>query len=105
MGLVFAARRVTIHTDQLQLILRDDEYTRISRTDLVEGDLVVYKYTTQGIANHIRVVAYFVEAPGAPTIFVMSKWGDGPEYLHPMEDVPTQFGSSYEFWTDRRAPS
>jgi hypothetical protein len=105
MGLVFASRKVTIHTDQLPLILGDDEYNRISRTELAEGDVVVYKYAPEGIANHIGVVAYFVESSIGSTTFVMSKWGDGPEYLHPMEDVPSQFGRPYEFWTDRRLPN
>jgi len=105
MGLVFATRRTTINTDQLALILGDDDYREITRDELKEGDVVVYKNNPRDIADHVGIVAYFLQSQIQSTVFVISKWGDGPEYLHPIEDVPSHYGSHREFWTDRRLPA
>lgn len=103
MGLVFATRRTMIATDQLTMILTEDEYHQIDSADLYFGDVVVYKYRQETEASHVGLVSHFEDSVLGRVTFVMSKWGSGPEYVHPMDDVPEQFGLPVEFWTDRRS--
>ena len=103
MGLVFATRRTMVGTDQLTMILTEDEYHQIDATDLYFGDVVIYKYPQEREAAHVGLVSHFEDSQLGRVVFVISKWGAGPEYVHPIDDVPEQFGIPVEFWTDRRS--
>lgn len=103
MGLVFATRRTVVGTDQLPMILTEDEYHQIDSSDLALGDVVVYKYAQENEATHVGLVSHFENLGLSQVTFVISKWGSGPEYVHPMDEVPEQFGYPAEFWTDRRS--
>ena len=102
MGLVFATRRTMVATDQLTMILTEDEYHQIDATDLYWGDVVVYKFGLETAAAHVGLVSHFEASLVGLVTFVISKWGAGPEYVHPIDEVPEQFGVPVEYWTDRR---
>jgi len=104
MGMVFASRRTWIDTDELGMILEDDEYRRLSSNEeVVLGDIVVYKDVT-GAVSHVGVVARvsidFVA--GTKETTVLSQWGRDGEYFHRVDDVNSRLGSPSEYWTDRR---
>ena len=106
MGLPFASRRTCIDTDQLALIFTDDGYRQLASTETPQvGDIVVYKWNS-GSVGHIGVIVRIeIEVDPARlsrTIWVMSKWGYGGEYIHRINDVPEVHGTPTEFWTDRR---
>lgn len=103
MGLAFASRRTWVDTDQLSMILDEDEYHRIrGPQEMQVGDLVVYR--RNGEAAHIAVVVKLepLVATASWKVTVVSQWGADGEYVHPMEDVPELLGTPVEYWTDRR---
>jgi uncharacterized protein YijF (DUF1287 family) len=102
-GLVFGCRRTCIDPDQLELILREDDYRCLSGEHEVEvGDLVLYRIGNK--YEHIAVVVHkkqdFINA--CFEITVISQWGADGEYIHLIHDVPPALGRPQEFWTDRR---
>lgn len=102
-GLVFGSRRTCIDPDQLELILREDGYHRLSGEHQVEiGDLVLYRVGYQ--YEHIAVVVDKKNdvINARFEITVISQWGADGEYIHSMHDVPPVLGIPQEFWTDRR---
>lgn len=104
MGMVFAARRTTVATDVLQMILEDDEYHRLSSSDQVSiGDIVVYR-DSQGIATHVGLVVQAgpIRQDGTRDIFILSQWGANGEYFHRVDDVSPYLGTPTEYWSDRR---
>ena len=100
MGLVFAARRTSVATDQLRLILEEDGYSRVTEENVDIGDLVVY--SRGRMPDHIGLVSSIRSMPAGNVINVLSKWGASPEYEHPIYHVPEAYGRPTEFWTDRR---
>lgn len=108
MGLIFASRRVEIPTSELGRIFNEDNYSRlVDKYKLQVGDIVVYYRDTNGgrteISIHVGIVSDINMLPnGEVDIIVLSKWGDGGEYFHRMEDVLDWYGSPQEFWTDRK---
>jgi len=105
MGMVFAARRTYINMDRLGLILREDGYERVAHENDVQiGDVVVYGDADN--PKHVGVVvAVDVQLEGSDNrirrLTVMSKWGEHPEYFHPLDQVPERYGRPIAFWTDR----
>lgn len=103
MGMVFAARRTTVGTDVLQMILEDDEYQRLSDSDnVVTGDVVVYR-DSQGIATHVGLVAHAgpIRPDGTRDIVILSQWGADGEYFHGVDDISPYLGAPTEYWSDR----
>lgn len=100
-GMVFANRRTHIDLSYLQMIFQGDDYRRISRSELREGDVVVYRF--QNRRTHVGLILRIERVfAGEPIVFVLSKWGEYREYIHRLDQVPTGFGAPIEFWTDRR---
>lgn len=104
MGMVFAARRTCIDTDELPMIFNDDEYKRLdSLNDVMKGDVVVYRDDTKHV-SHVGLV--FDVRPdikeGTPDITVLSQWGRNGEYFHRVDDVHPFLGTPVEYRTDRR---
>jgi hypothetical protein len=102
-GLVFGARRTCIDPDQIKMILEDDAYRKLSSDGEVKvGDIVIYikdnEYEHIGIV--IEVIPDILTATHKVT--VLSQWGQDGEYIHSVEDVPEQFGRTWEFWTERK---
>lgn len=85
-GLSFACRRTGIHAGEtLSLILRDDDYLQIQYRDTLPGDLVVYFDEAE---NEIIHTGILVTRAADPEMWVVSKWGSGPEMLHRLQDCP-----------------
>jgi cell wall-associated NlpC family hydrolase len=104
MGMVFAARRTTVATDVLQMILEDDEYHRLSSSDeAAMGDIVVYR-DSQGVATHVGLVAQAgpIRQEGTRDIVILSQWGADGEYIHRVDDVSPYLGTPTEYWSDRK---
>lgn len=103
MGMVFAARRTAIDIDQLDMILRDDEYRPVSSLDLAkEGDVVVYGQGP-GIRRHVGIVLRTENVFGNKFVYILSQWGYDGEYIHRQDEVPEMYGRIMEIWTDRRS--
>lgn len=103
MGMVFATRRTWVDPEDLQMILEDDEYRRLSDPDqVVEGDVVVYR-NAQGNVAHVGLVARVNVNLSQATreITVLSQWGADGEYFHSVDDVSPYLGAPTEYWSDR----
>lgn len=101
-GLVFASRRAWIEIDYVYDILKADGYRRITRNVVMVGDLVLYKDDKNQPA-HIGMVASVEQihpTSSERTIFVLSKWGRDPEFVHLINRVPPQLGEAKEFYTE-----
>jgi len=103
MGLAFAARRVHIDCGSLSKILVEDRYRKVTYPDIFVGDLVVYTLGGSTVFAHVGIV---VEMPKPPfnneaAIIVLSKFGFGGEYCHPLRGVPLGAGTPSEYWTQR----
>jgi len=105
LGLPFAARRTWIDPDRTRMILTEDGYTKLSAADHAQlGDIVVYQHANEDA--HVGVIVR-IDDPLAMQrkLFILSKWGEYGEYIHPIDVVPPYFGQAHEFWTDRRLDS
>lgn len=102
-GMVFASRRIWIDIDHVSRILREDGYRRISRDDVMIGDVVLYK--SGGEPAHVGIIIAVNRYPTGKhvDIKVLSKWGLDAEFIHFIEDVPPNLGVPVEFYTERSA--
>ncbi len=64
--------------------------------DIDQGDVAIYKRLDR--IQHSAIV-WRAELP---YVQLLSKLGDAGEYLHRPEDAPKAYGSTVEFWTDRK---
>lgn len=99
-GLVFASRRAAIDdTSQIPRILGEDCYRSVQLTDLLPGDIAVYYDNGNGEAIHSAII---VEVPSAANplgvITVVSKWGNGREYLHKLNDCTYSTDARIEYY-------
>lgn len=105
-GMVFAARRTWVDTDQLPMILDDDGYQPLKSSERPEpGDIVLYKnqrseITHAGVVLEVKPVVKIADWD----VKILSKWGGDGEYVHSPSDVPTSYGNSWEYWTERQMP-
>jgi hypothetical protein len=75
-----------------------DGYRSIARSEARIGDLVTY--ATEGQIQHVAQVVG--TEPGAPpATWVVSKFGSFGEYLHAVENVPSECGNIDRVWTAR----
>ncbi len=101
MGLAFAARRTAIDIGHLPAILQDDGYRRLADEEPPrEGDVVAYRY--EDAYSHVGVVW---TSGQRDDVLVLSKWGSLAEFMHPIDEVPSDYGTEVEFWTDREEVS
>ncbi len=103
MGLVFASRRTWVFVDQLEIIIKDDGFVKLSNINEVNtGDIVLYKHN--GEVAHVGIVTHVgsIIPSGRPVVTVLSKWGGHGEYVHSVNDVPEEFGEEKEYWTERK---
>lgn len=102
-GMVFASRRTVVDEEYLAVFLKEDGYQRVRETEVVPGDIVIYK-NTRGEMIHVGVVVEHtpdVEAASWRTR-ILSQWGADGEYFHDHTDVPPLLGVPVEFWSERR---
>ena len=102
-GMVFANRRTCIEPEEVQMILKDDEYIEVARpADVMAGDLVVYEGPS-GLSHLAVVVSNVPQVEDADSIIhVLSQWGSDGEYLHEYRDVPPLLGRPVRFYSERR---
>jgi hypothetical protein len=96
-GMIFAARRAWIEIDHIYDIFKHDGYTRIDRSKIMEGDIVLY--LRDGQPQHVGVIIFIDRALN--NVKVLSKWGYQPEFVHLIDDVPNIFGVASGFFTER----
>ena len=103
MGMVFASRRTCIEPDHLEMILVDDQYTRISESEIEAGDLIVYRGDESEV-SHVGMIARIETslATGEQRVIVLSQWGRDGEYFHEVDDVNPRLGEPSDYWTDRK---
>ena len=68
-----------------------------SPPDVSVGDVILYLQT--GI-EHSGIVIRLEDRPPAQ-MWVLSKFGELGEYVHPYREVPEVYGHTIEIWTDR----
>ena len=102
-GLAFANRRTAVTDTALPIIFQDDGYRVITRTNALPGDVVVYRDQGDNI-THVAIVLQrrLVISEDQDDLVVVSQWGFDGEYIHPASEVPLQYGSAREIWTERR---
>ncbi len=83
-GLTFASRRTRIDDTSVDSILIEDEYQEIHYTEVLPGDIVVYR----NMDNHADPEHSGIVVEEKPMILVLSKWGDAHEAIHPLNDGP-----------------
>ena len=101
-GLTFANRRTGIyHPASVAEILEDDGYRQIKASEVCLGDVVVY-YDGRQIAHTGIVVRIEREEGliGGQATWIMSKWGQAGEYIHPVNLGPYS-EHDLTYWTDR----
>ncbi len=103
MGLVFASRRTWIEPEHFAAICKGDGLRQLLATESPQrGDIVVYQRAVGSEVIHVGVVWEVGLWLGASqSVTVLSKWGFIGEYFHDVRDVPAQFGSPLQYWTDR----
>lgn len=88
-GMTFASRRTQVfETDEIEKILHDDKYEEVSLDEVLPGDVVLYFDESGYDIEHSGVV---VTRPTPETLripHVYSKWGKGPEVIHPLNGCP-----------------
>jgi hypothetical protein len=94
-GLTFACRRAEINDPALiWMIIKDDLYQQIPRTDVLPGDLILYFDPDDGHVEHSGIVIS-VNGQDKPPM-VVSKWGKYGEFIHRADYCPyNYFGSRY----------
>lgn len=104
-GLVFATRRThVLFEEDVAMILKDDQYRLVERrSDVQEGDVVLYRKGEGGPITHAGLVARIDRdiAKGEVAIFVVSQFGHDGEYLHREDRVPPLLGSNRQYYTHR----
>lgn len=100
-GLTFANRRTGIDDPAaIRMILREDDYVKVDRNDLLIGDTIVY-IEAGDISHSGVVVAVPIPTPGIidplSGVRILSKWGEGQEVIHEVRDCPYP-NTIHEFW-------
>lgn len=96
-GMTFGSRRTGISNPAtVRKILAEDDYVSVESANVCVGDVVAY--LEDGDISHSGVVVELRQsALGLKAIWVMSKWGDLPEYIHELRHCPYP-AQSIEFW-------
>ena len=99
-GMIFAARRAWIEIDHIYPILREDDYTKVQREDVMVGDIVLYRDAVE--PTHVALIVAVDSIGNTTSLKVMSKWGMNPEFIHDERNVPQILGQPAEYFTDRK---
>lgn len=102
-GLVFASRRTVIDVDHVSRILREDGYVAVDLPNVVQGDIVTYQ-DKRGTFAHVGVVFECTrDLVNASFRFrILSQWGFDGEYLHDVDDVPSEWlEGPRQYWSER----
>lgn len=81
-GMTFLSRRALLIEDEaVEQILRDDTYYDVDQREVCPGDIILY-FDTNGALEHSGVVVHVPKDEGIICPWVLSKWGNGGEYVH-----------------------
>ena len=99
-GMIFCSRRAHVDIAHIDEILKNDGYNKISKDELVAGDLVLY--TLEGEPSHIGWVSCvsFLEEH-ITRVSVLSKWGKDGEIEHDHNHVPVHCGIPSSYYSTR----
>lgn len=87
-GLTFASRRTQVYLTQcVRNILEDDGYAPVEKTNVLPGDICIYRDDT-GEISHSGIVTSIEKLALLPRIKVLSKWGSAHEVIHYEDDCP-----------------
>lgn len=85
--------------DSIQAFINDSACTRLTSSDTIQvGDIIVYMSTISDKALHSGVVDS-INSDGS--LVIRSKWGAGGEYLHAVNQVPSNYlpsGYAYQLY-------
>ena len=93
-GWVFTGGRFLIRGNEVEVILRENNYVEQRRPE--PGDLVIFRNPDRTI-SHTAVVRYVTA--GEP-VLVRSKWGNLGVFTHSVDDSP--YGTEYTFYRSSR---
>ncbi|MEE9465875.1 MAG: hypothetical protein V3W14_09925 [Candidatus Neomarinimicrobiota bacterium] len=106
LGMAFASRRTWIDEDSIGLILEDDDYKLVNkRADVQQGDLITYWDSTTGEFKHVGIILGekpLIEGSKKTLTWVLSQFGAGGEWIHPINEVPEGCNGTIRVYTDRR---
>jgi len=96
-GMTFASRRTGIHRPAIvRMILKEDEYQRVSDAEKTVGDIVIY--VEGGDISHSGVIVEMRKTFTGHMPWVLSKWGDAPEFIHELRDCPYSQADQIEYY-------
>jgi hypothetical protein len=104
-GMALASRRTAIGAEHLKLILDGDGFKPVlRRSEVVEGDLIVYRAAPDGEMEHVGVILSIRRclSRGEIEFDCLSQWGEDGEYIHGEATVPARYGTHREFWSERK---
>lgn len=93
-GWVFTAGRFALRSEDVELILEDNQYARVDQPQ--PGDLIVYR-DDQGRILHTGLVRSVI---AGEIVLIESKWGPLGRFLHGPEDQP--WGDNYAYYRSLR---
>jgi hypothetical protein len=97
-GLVFAARRAAIdETKQIPWILKEDGYEVVTLDELQPGDIAVYYDERSNEATHSAMVIETPKMNLMRVTRVVSKWGNGREYVHRINECTYAANARIEY--------
>ena len=94
-GMVFCSRRASVDIEHVFDILTQDGYNKISKDELIPGDLVLYTFDDE--PSHIGMVS----CVSSFELLVLSKWGKDGEVEHDYKQVPEWLGTLTTFYSTR----
>jgi hypothetical protein len=99
-GLTFGARRTQIRfASEVQKILDDDGYKKIPLSDILPGDIAIWRNIEINDYEHSGIIVD-VGGTALKAPLVLSKWGKCQEVVHNLVDCP--YDSPVEFYRVRR---
>ncbi len=93
-GWVFTAGRFALRSEDVELILEDNQYTKVDEPQ--PGDLIIYR-DDQGRILHTGLVRSVI---AGEIVLIESKWGPLGRFLHGPEDQP--WGENYTYYRSLR---
>ena len=86
-GLTFLSRRAWLTEEEaIELVLADDGYAEVPRSRVLPGDIAVYR-DHAGHIEHTGVVVRVDQHQTLDLPWVLSKWGNAGEYIHPYDET------------------
>lgn len=98
--MIFGSRRAWIDIDHIYKLLQEDYYQPTPRSEINEGDLVLYT-TDDNRPIHVALIIGVNTLHTTQNIWVLSKWGEVGEYVHAVEDVTDWMGKPTNYYTTR----